>query len=223
VTFNNGLVVAGATYYLPPSWTGDFREGSDIALVGLSTQVVTITGYDLWRGSDPFGAIVDVAGWGRSGYGATGSEDGTAGILRAGQNRLDPASFPIPGNPYAFDFDSGLAENDALCLWFGACDAGIGESEVMPAPGDSGGPSLYEGRLAGIHSFLYSRGPAGGDIDGELNSSFGELWGDTRVTGYASWIDTFLIPEPGVAVLVATGLVAVMFASRRRDRRSCGL
>jgi hypothetical protein len=215
-TLNDGQVLDGATYYVPPGWTGDFNDGSDLALVRLAASAVGITGYDLWRGADPWDAVIDVVGYGERGLGSTGSVDGSFGTLRAGQNELAPITWAMAGDPYAWDFDNGLAANDTLCLLYAACGTGLGADEVMIAPGDSGGPSFYLGSLLGVHSFGATYGIGEGDIDNQLNSSFGELAGDTRVNEYAGWIDSIIIPEPGSMLLLASGLAALLYRARRR-------
>jgi len=75
-------------------------------------------------------------------------------------------------------------------------DLGFGELEVGIAPGDSGGPGFVDGKIAGVHSFgfTYFCGGAGSptngtDFDCGLNSSWGEMSGDTRVSTFAGWVD----------------------------------
>ncbi len=206
----------GAAYYVPPTWTGNYMDGSDIAVVRLATRS-SIHGYDIWRGSDPWDTIADVAGYGLSGNGATGvSGTYPFGTLRAGQNYLDPVEWGIDGSPYAWDFDDGTALHDALCIVTGVCQQGVGATEVLIAPGDSGGPMFFGGHLGGVHSFGATFGNAYGDIDNTLNSSFGELAGDTRVTAYADWIDSITVPEPGSMVLLGAGIGLLAFLRRRR-------
>src|SRR5690606_22097578 len=71
---------------------------------------------------------------------------------------------------------------------------GLGNAEVMTAPGDSGGPTLLNDQIAGVTSFRARL--TFGDIDSQLNSSFGEIGGDTLVSVFASWIDS-ITDEPG--------------------------
>jgi hypothetical protein len=86
----------------------------------------------------------------------------------------------------------------------------------MLGAGDSGGPSFIGGKIAGIHSFGGTYGPDWGDIDGELNASFGELGGDTIVELYSGWIDqTAAIPEPGSLLLMGAGLLGIAWLRRR--------
>ncbi len=87
----------------------------------------------------------------------------------------------------AYDFDSGQPANDAFYRLFNLRDLGLGAAEAMVAPGDSGGPHFINGLIAGVTAGILR--PAISDIDGALNSSFGEIGIDTRVSYYASWID----------------------------------
>ncbi|MEO0392249.1 MAG: calcium-binding protein [Pseudomonadota bacterium] len=58
----------------------------------------------------------------------------------------------------------------------------------LSTPGDSGSPTLINGQIAGIVSGGAS--PSFTDIDDAVNSSFGEIAFDTRVSFYADWIDS---------------------------------
>ena len=69
---------------------------------------------------------------------------------------------------------------------------GLGTSEVNSASGDSGGPAIHNGNIIGITSYgitLTFNDGTTSDINGELDSSFGEFSGDTRVSKYAGFID----------------------------------
>ncbi len=69
---------------------------------------------------------------------------------------------------------------------------GFGKHEVGIAPGDSGGPGFIDGKIAGIHSFGFTHfceGVTNGtDFTCGLDSSYGEMAGDTRISSYAGWI-----------------------------------
>lgn len=85
---------------------------------------------------------------------------------------------------------------------------GYGDLEVGIAPGDSGGPGFVDGKIAGVHSFgfTYNCGGLTGnapDVTCGLDSSYGEMAGDARVSANAAWIDAQVangvstpIPEP---------------------------
>lgn len=97
---------------------------------------------------------------------------------------------------------------------------GFGKLEVGIAPGDSGGPGFINGKIAGVHSFGFTHfctGVTNGtDFSCGLNSSYGEMSGDARVSSEAGWIDAVTsgaipatpIPEP-VAEAAATATPAV--------------
>src|SRR5690606_21157468 len=103
----------------------------------------------------------------------------------------------VPDSILMYDFDSGSSANDTFGIIASIHNLGLGNDEVMTAPGDSGGPTLFGEQIAGITSYS-ARHPDYGDIDSvpEPNSSFGEFGGDTRVSIFASWIDS-LIDVPG--------------------------
>ena len=98
---------------------------------------------------------------------------------------------------------------------------GFGKLEVGVAPGDSGGPGFIDGKIAGVHSFGFTHNCAGvtngTDFSCGLNSSYGEMSGDARVSTEAAWIDGVLegmtpvtpIPEPIPASAAAASEEAV--------------
>jgi hypothetical protein len=103
-------------------------------------------------------------------------------------------------------------------------DRGFGKLEVGVAPGDSGGPGFIDGQVAGVHSFGFTyfcggaESPTNGtDFTCGLDSSYGEMSGDTRVSTYASWIDGIVaggtdstIPEVVPAAASASGQADVV-------------
>lgn len=91
---------------------------------------------------------------------------------------------------------------------------GFGKIEVGIAPGDSGGPGFIDGKVAGVHSFGFTHFCAGvtngTDFSCGLDSSYGEMSGDTRVSTFADWIDDVggavaltPVPEPAPAAPAA--------------------
>jgi secreted trypsin-like serine protease len=93
-------------------------------------------------------------------------------------------------------------------------DTGYRDLEIGIAPGDSGGPGFIDGKIAGVHSFGFTYFCGGftnaPDATCGLDSSFGEMSGDARVSSYAGWIDDQVangvdtpIPEPLPAAAAA--------------------
>ena len=136
---------------------------------------------------------------------------------------------------YLSDFDNGLATNDMACRItqasnFGGkpgtafCDTGVGVREVGVAGGDSGGGGFIDGRVASINSYGLSFGTNWGDVDGALNSSWGEFTGYVPVWYHEQWINSRLVnaeapvPEPATwgMMLLGFGLAGASLRSRRR-------
>jgi hypothetical protein len=163
------------------------------------------------------GSVVTLAGYGRSGSGLQGDAPIGFGTLRTGTNVYDAFWADFKGKPFAFDFDDGTSATDAIGLTLNTWQPGTGASEVFIAPGDSGGPTFLNGKLIGVHSFGGTWG-APFDVNRMLDSSFGELGGDTSVAFYAGWIDSVIspVPEARTHVLMAIGLLGVLIAVRRR-------
>jgi len=211
-------VLASATE-VHPDWDGDFFvKGNDVAVLKLvSVAPAEITRYDIDRNGSNDLAVGDKAGYGRSGNGDNGDVM-PSGKKRDGQNKYDdvadtmldalgyrPGVHFVPGSVLQYDFDNLEPENDAFGFFFcnvtdpDLCDTGLGTDEVNSAPGDSGGPTITSDGITGITSYgvrLSTIFGSSSDVDGELNSSFGEFSGDTRVSMYASFIDGVLLTPP---------------------------
>jgi secreted trypsin-like serine protease len=219
VSFDSGAVTASVSsasqIAVFSSWNGVLGENDDLALLRLDTAVTSVAGYALYT-SSALGKTVLVAGYGLTGTGAAGATTGSWGTLHYGYNQYE-SYFSNASSSILYDFDSGSSANNL----FGSL--GLGSSEAMIASGDSGGASfvslsgvLY---LAGVHSF---GGTAGvGDVDSALNSSYGEIGGDTQIYSAAnlSWIQSVTaVPEPSVSALLLCGLIG-MGTWRRRVMR----
>ena len=100
---------------------------------------------------------------------------------------------------------------------------GYGKYEIGIGPGDSGGPGFIDGKIAGVHSFGFTHfceGVTNGtDFSCGLNSSFGEMSGDTRVSYYAGWIgDVVDGIEPVTPVGAAPETVDVAAAAAAAEK-----
>lgn len=205
-----------------PGWTGNSIEGAnDLAILTLSGAAPAgAHRYDIYTGTDEIGQVVFKSGWGATGTGAGGATG--AAEWRVGQNRWD-VSFDqfAPTRSSAvllYDFDNGTSTRDALG-YFGFANLGTGDMEIMSAAGDSGGPSFIDGRVAGIASFRMTFGPGVGDIDAALNSSFGEVGGDTRVSLHSAWIMSSIPEPPGWVLFLVAGLFLAGRTAAKPTRR----
>ena len=231
--------VAARRVFIHPDWNGRFAEGNDIAILELvDAAPAGADAYDVYRGDGEVGRTGTLAGYGASGTGEQGSVL-PHGTLRAGKNRFDALGDAFrmfqgredtrPGGLLALDFDSGRRANDASGLFAGASDTGFGPDEAFAAPGDSGGPTFLDGRVAGVHSHITQFKDFDGktpDVDGEFfTSTFGEVMFDTRASVYADWVDrtvaeSLAVPLPPAAWAgLGTLGIAALSARRRRAKR----
>lgn len=211
-----GVQTLGVTkYLLHPGF--DIQSNNDLAILWLSGSApVAADRYDLYRDDEEIGQPFTMAGYGLTGTGSsgdTGSASAVAVRLKAG-NRFDAdgatlksylgagmAWSPLVGTQLLADFDDGSMAHDALGRLTGRDDLGQGFSEGLIAPGDSGGPAFLDGKLAGVASYAasLSQGAVNPDIDGVVNSSFGEVAAWQRVSAYQQWIDQSLRANYGNA------------------------
>lgn len=214
-----------------PLWTGDLFNGFDVAVIDLGIEVdLSVPRYEIFTGwtGDLVNARHTKIGFGQSGTGPTGSTT-ASGTKRYGENHYEFTYGNGFGNILLFDFDNGLAENDA----FGTFEPtrvdpvvtlGLGDAEGNSAPGDSGGPTFFQLDqqdpesfvIAGVTSFGTS---VSTDVDGVTNSSFGEISGDTNVTSVASFISESTaapIPEPSSWGMTLGFLVLTACWKRRK-------
>lgn len=225
-TFSSGNISVFPTYNSATNF-------GDLALVFLGGPVTGAQTYNLYRNSDEAGQIGDIVGFGRFGSGATGSVNAGNGVRRHGSNLVDyvasTSGLPASGGSatfLAFDFDNGTADQNALGLVdpFLYSNLGVGNSEVGAARGDSGGPTFLNNQVAGVTSFGACFGDGNGncgmppDVNSTVDSSFGELFFNTRVSSYADWIDQEMaeIPEPNTLVLLGAGLAIIAGTRSRR-------
>jgi hypothetical protein len=150
---------------------------------------ISASRYDIYRQSDERGLQFDKAGYGQFGAGDGTFPPGTPG-RRSGLNRFDLTladfltapnltsaaqpglltlfgEFPgfDPEGVLLFDFDNGLAENDAAGFHFGLNDLGFGDLEINTAGGDSGSPAFINGQIAAVTSDGFT--PTGLFVGGE--------------------------------------------------------
>ena len=247
VPFNPLATSVGVSqYFVNPGYTGQVIDQNDIAVLRLAAPAPTFaTAFQLYAGTDLTSQSFNIAGYGRrsDAGGSVGANLGT-GRLRQGDNRydfrlgdadfgtffngfFDDPSLPTAQVAYSYlsDFDNGTAARDASGLL--AADFGLGglkynnlgggATEVSTAGGDSGGPQFIGGRIASVTSYGLSFGSAFGDLDDNLNNTFGEFNGFVPVNIHAAFINASLVPEPGSYAMMAMGLVAMgAFVRRRR-------
>ena len=206
----------------------------------------TARSYSLFGGSNLTSTRFNVAGYGaRSSAGGNVGANLGAGRLRQGQNRYDfrfgDADFDnfwvdLDANgenvfgkaqvaySYVSDFDNGRSANDASCrlaAFFSLgggkfCNLGVGLDEVAVGGGDSGSPQFVNGEISSVSSYGLSFGPDLGDLDGSVNSSFGEFNGFVPVFIHTAFINVSMVPEPATVVLMMSGLAVLGVIARRR-------
>lgn len=128
---------------------------------------------------------------------------------------------------YISDFDNGLPANNAACLIAGAlgaaspafCTTGVGQMEGAIAGGDSGGGAFINGQLASVNSYGLTFGPNFGDVDGDLNSTFGEFSGYVPISIHTNFIMSSMVPEPATWAQMMLGFGLLGGLMRRRKAK----
>ncbi len=213
-----------------PEWKEDgsitgFIQGGDLAILRLAELAPQqAEQYKIYRNTDEVGQIAQVVGYGSYGTGSTGAIFGTQGQKKiVGENKFEAliddlndvlpiTNIASPGSQLIADFDNGLAENDSLGFILGISDLGLGKQEVFVANGDSGAPWFIQGKIAGVVSYGagYPFIPSPSDIDTSLNSSFGELSSNTRVSSYAGFIDNVIAESTSQPVSEPSSLLGLL-------------
>lgn len=249
--------------------TGGSDANDIAVLQLLMPESSDISTYSLYSGAVPFGSAINIAGWAAGGTGVSGPDGNSAGgygtELRVAGNNYN---FYKSGDSthLLFTFESGDAVNNAACYadfyYSGTVNAsnnpysstfsascpyalGVGNAfdgtnfEGSIGPGDSGGPSFYDGQIIGVHSYgtCIAEGlvngyqcsdaetdPQGPDYNpntpaNTINFDFGELAGDTNVslyTGENGFLTQFTVPEPSTWAVVFLG--SILFYHLRVQR-----
>lgn len=194
------------------NYTGNDLQSGDLAIASLSQQApASIPRYDIHRAGGETNAIFETVGYGRYGTGTQG-DIFASGTKRSGFNRVEgygqmlngidaaPGAY-LSNSHLVFDFDNGIAANDAAGVRLGISNVGLGASEVNTARGDSGGPAFIANRIAGVTSFGYGYNFGPDVTPGVTDSSYGEMSVDTRVAAYANFVDAY-INQPGAPTIL---------------------
>lgn len=222
--------IAVKQVFIHPSWTADFDNNYDIAIVELAENAPPEADrYSVYTGSDEIGQVFEKVGYGIGGTGFLGEDNSDVlSIKRQGKNRYDsfsqvfnenPQSNIIPNTQLAYDFDSGLPENDAFGVEYNIPDLGVGIEEIGISSGDSGSPGFIQGKIAGLSSFGQSPMTAGVDVTEDNDTSFGEFFSDTRVSIYAEWIEeTIALSNQGNDLIEGTEFADQLNGNQGNDQ-----
>ena len=199
--------LSASQVHIHSNWNEDW--GYDIAIIELAEDAPT-TGYEIYRGNLEVDSDFHLVGYGIKGTGNTGvvNYDPELGLIkRTGMNTYEALDEDFntsfgntpDGSMLFYDFDDGTQKRDALGGLIGKVDTGLGSLEVTSTGGDSGGPNFItvddQLQIAGIVTGGNNLGASYDAITG-INSSFGEVSHDTRVSYFADWIDDIAGTSP---------------------------
>lgn len=203
------IAIPVSQIYIYPNWNHDFNFNNDIAILELAKPAPQEANrYEIYTGFDEVGQVMQKVGYGVPATGNSGQNSYSDPVptKRIGKNRYDALgelfnSAPYhynnqPGKQLVYDFDNGLAQNDAFGKEFGINDLGLGSEEINISPGDSGGPGFIDGKIASLTSTGFTPAMSGIDVTNKLDESFGEYASDIRVSVYADWINQIINPFP---------------------------
>jgi len=234
-----------ANYLVNPSYDGNVLHGNDIAMVTLSAAATGHDVYGIYTGDPIHANGAQYTEFTRVGTGTVGDATGTYAsgqdyYQRTGNNLYEYYGNQVFGSSVSSnilfsDFDDGTSAHDAFGVLHGNQQTGI-DGESDSSPGDSGGPTFIDGLIAGITSF--GTEPAGGCGSGKtdpyasasgscINSSVGEMAGDTNVAAYSSFITSYIasanpVPEPATWAMMIAGF-GMVGTGLRRQRKAAAL
>lgn len=191
---HNGSFLQASRWWIHQDFQSDWIQGNtggDIAVILLDEKVQGVTPSRIYNNRRVDNKEFEVAGYGRYGTGTSGAVNQGNGQLRAGRNEVDGffsferdlATFvgvPRSRSFFYSDFDGGNADPSATP---DSADDYPLNLEWAGAPGDSGGPSFIDGRIAGLSSFIV------GEIDSTQPGQFGSKTFSTNVGFYAKWVN----------------------------------
>ena len=224
-----------------PGWLSSpgvgHTQGWDIALFHLSSPVLGVSPVTIYSGGSELGSTVIFGGFGLAGTAATGPRPNTTPNFYAGSNVIDRSITTIgsfgDGGLLALDFDDGSALRNSLAgsgiydtlgrsvvsLLGGSISSHTSVAEYITlegtsAAGDSGGPAFADFGNGPELVGLVSWGVNPTNPSNLYGSGYGDVTYLTRVSAFDDWMmETTGIPEPGIGILLFTGLV--VFSSRR--------
>jgi len=215
VTNGTSVTVTAASVIPYPTFQASYL-GGDLAVIMLNQNLPSwVAIYGIYALNDEMGQIFQAAGFAGA----------TVGGFHDYENRFENNGLFWADDWISFDYDSGLAANNALGS-FGFSDLGV-VNEGMIEFGDSGGPALINGMVVGVPSgvwrYEYAPGQSA-DVDGVINSSIGEIGFMVRVSRYREWIlqtiaanstggssgaSSSAVPEPSTYWLGAAGMLLI--------------
>jgi hypothetical protein len=183
-------------YHIHPGWDGNPLHGNDLALMELPFLApIDAERRDIYRGTDEVGQFFQVVGYGQTGTGDEGATTHDPNPdKRLGVNDFDDAQVLsyLPADPPRHGFQVDPTAGQLLKFEFDSV-----QHEDFVAHGDSGGPDLLGGRIAGVNSFVRETTAASVLLSGDFESQFGESAYSARVSSFASWIDSLTTgPQP---------------------------
>jgi len=230
--------ITGITFH--PDWDGDFRNGNDIAIIELEEYIPWARGIEPSQSLDSIDRDWDALSYSPRVHPVTGSVS-TAG-WDAYANTYDdnevainarlPGTFNVPvDSMLAYDYDNGLAANDAFDVVLGIPGLGI-DNEGIATPGDSGSARVIDGKIVGISSYSGSTGSSA-DINTASNGTYGDFGFDVRVSYYLDFIEetvgslTFATsPDntvPGQADVAITGFNTFIYSIGKANFNTASL
>jgi len=181
LTITNANAHATAIY-IHPYWRNDPSSyNHDLALIKLDRPLTG--GYEIYRGTAEIGQTFTRIGYvGNQLVEKQNTYDAYTNIV----NPLWGNSIE-PNTQLLYDYDDGTPAHDALGVLFNVNNLGLGSSESISQPGLSGAPTFINNQIAGIGSYIFRSDST--DVNSVVDSSFGEMGSDMRVSAEADWID----------------------------------